>query len=76
VLLREACPSWASGESEVHPLLEEALGRGVNLSGSAVPARGWLGRGEIVSLKRVELCPVSRPSGLCSFVLMVFTSRV
>jgi hypothetical protein len=28
LLLREACPSWASGESKVHPLLEEALGRG------------------------------------------------
>jgi hypothetical protein len=30
----EACPSWASGELRVHPLPEEALGRGVN------PARG------------------------------------
>jgi hypothetical protein len=37
----EACPSWASGESKVRPLLEEALGRGVNLPGSTVPARGW-----------------------------------
>jgi hypothetical protein len=35
-----------------------------------------LGRGEIVSLERIELCHVLRPSGLCSFVLMVFTSRV
>jgi hypothetical protein len=26
LLLREACPSWASGESKVRPLLEEALG--------------------------------------------------
>jgi hypothetical protein len=41
LLLREACPSWASGESEVRPLLEEALGRGVNLPGSVVSARGW-----------------------------------
>jgi hypothetical protein len=24
----EACPSWASGESRVRPLLEEAFGRG------------------------------------------------
>jgi hypothetical protein len=40
LLLREACPSGASGESEVRPLLEEALGRGVNLPESAVPARG------------------------------------
>jgi hypothetical protein len=41
LLLREACPSWASGESKVRSLLEEALGRGVNLPGSTVPARGW-----------------------------------
>jgi hypothetical protein len=41
LLLREACPSWASGESKVHLLLEEALGRDVNLPGSTVPARGW-----------------------------------
>jgi hypothetical protein len=76
LLLREACPSWASGESKVCPLLEEALGQGVNLPGSTVPARAGLGRGEIVSLERTELCPVLCPSGLCSFVLMVFTSRV
>jgi hypothetical protein len=37
----EACPSWALGESRVHPLLEEALGRGMNPSGTIVPARGW-----------------------------------
>jgi hypothetical protein len=37
----EACPNWASGESRVRLLLEEALGRGVNLPGSTVPARGW-----------------------------------
>jgi hypothetical protein len=41
LLHREACPSWASDESKVRPLLEEALGRGVNPSGSTVPARGW-----------------------------------
>jgi hypothetical protein len=41
LLLREACPSWASGESKVCPLLEETLGRGVNLLWSTVPARGW-----------------------------------
>jgi hypothetical protein len=40
LLLREACPSWASGESKVRPLLEETLGRGVNLPWSTVPARG------------------------------------
>jgi hypothetical protein len=41
LLLREACLSWASGKSEVRPLLEEALGRGVILPESAVLARGW-----------------------------------
>jgi hypothetical protein len=41
LLLREACPSWASGELKVRPLLEEALGRGVNPPGSTVPVRGW-----------------------------------
>jgi hypothetical protein len=41
LLLREACPSWASGESKVRPLLEETLGRDVNPPGSAVLARGW-----------------------------------
>jgi hypothetical protein len=29
------------GESRVRPLLEEALGRGVNSLGTTVPARGW-----------------------------------
>jgi hypothetical protein len=41
LLLREACPNWASGESKVRPLLEETLGRGANLPCSTVPARGW-----------------------------------
>jgi hypothetical protein len=41
LLLREAYPSWASGESKVCPLLEETLGRGVNLPWSTVPSRGW-----------------------------------
>jgi hypothetical protein len=40
LLLCEACPSWASDESKVRPLLEETLGRGVNLPWSIVPARG------------------------------------
>jgi hypothetical protein len=40
LLLCEACPSWASSESKVCPLLEEILGRGVNLPWSTVPARG------------------------------------
>jgi hypothetical protein len=41
LLLREACPSWASGESKVCPLLEGTLGRDVNPPGSVVFARGW-----------------------------------
>jgi hypothetical protein len=41
LLLREAYPSWSSGESKVRPLFEETLGRGVNLPWSTVPARGW-----------------------------------
>jgi hypothetical protein len=75
LLLREACPSWASGESRVRPLLEEALERGVNLHWSycSCPRLG-LGRGEIVSLAWIEPRPKLRPSGLCSFVLMVVTS--
>jgi hypothetical protein len=40
LLLREAYPSCASGESTVRPLLEGILGRGVNLLGLAVFARG------------------------------------
>jgi hypothetical protein len=40
LLLREACPNRASGESKVRPLLEETLGRGANLPWSTVPARG------------------------------------
>jgi hypothetical protein len=38
MLHNKACPSWASGESRVRPLLEEALGRGVNSPGTTVPA--------------------------------------
>jgi hypothetical protein len=40
LLLREACPSWASGESKVCLLLEGTLGRDVNPPRSAVFARG------------------------------------
>jgi hypothetical protein len=37
----QSLPELASGESKVRPLLEEALGLGVNPPGSTVPARGW-----------------------------------
>jgi hypothetical protein len=37
----EAYLSWVSGESRVRPLLEEALGRGVNSPGTTVPSQGW-----------------------------------
>jgi hypothetical protein len=40
LLLDEARPSWASGEPRVRPPPEEALGRGVNSSGTTAPARG------------------------------------
>jgi hypothetical protein len=36
----KVCPSWASGESRVRSLPEEALGRGVNPPRTIVPARG------------------------------------
>jgi hypothetical protein len=48
------CEDGASGEPKVCPLLEGALGRDVNPPGSAAFARGWLGRGEIVSLEWTE----------------------
>jgi hypothetical protein len=51
LLHNEACPSWASGESRVRPLLEEALGRVVNSPGLLFPPEAGLGRGEIVSLE-------------------------
>jgi hypothetical protein len=47
----EACPSWASGESRVRPLHEEALGRGVNLPRLLFSPEAGLGRGEIASLE-------------------------
>jgi hypothetical protein len=37
----KVCPSWASGEPRVRLLAEGTLGRGVNPSGTTVPARGW-----------------------------------
>jgi hypothetical protein len=60
----------------VRPLLEEALGRGVNPPGSIVPARGWA-RARRDRAPRVDgaltcIVPI-RPLQL---VLMVVTSRV
>jgi hypothetical protein len=40
LLYDEVCPSLASGEPGVRPLPEEALGRGMNPSGTTVLARG------------------------------------
>jgi hypothetical protein len=45
---------WASGEPKVCPLLEGALGREVNPPGSAALPEAGLGRGEIMSLERIE----------------------
>jgi hypothetical protein len=71
----EACPSWASGESRVRPLLEEALGRGVNPLGSTVPPR--LGSSEArsrpLSGRSLDLNCAHQALQL---VLMVITSRV
>jgi hypothetical protein len=41
LLHNEACPSRASGEPRGCSLPEEALGRGVNSSGTTAPAQGW-----------------------------------
>jgi hypothetical protein len=41
LLYDKVCPSLASGEPGVRSLPEEALGRGVNPSGTTVLARGW-----------------------------------
>jgi hypothetical protein len=57
----------------VRPLLEGTLGRGVNLPGPAVFARGRA-RARRDRVPRAEPWPESRPSGLRSFVLMGFTS--
>ena len=48
------CEDWASGESEVCPLLEGTLGRDVNPPGSAALPEAGLGRGGIVSLEWTE----------------------
>jgi hypothetical protein len=37
----KVCPSLDSGEPRVHPLPEDALGRGVNPSETTVLVRGW-----------------------------------
>jgi hypothetical protein len=76
-LLRyEACPSWASGESMVRPLLEETLGRGENSSGSTVPARGWArARRDCVPLSRRSL-GLNRAYQHLQLMLMVVISRV
>jgi hypothetical protein len=40
LLYDKVCPSLASGETGVRPLPEEALGRGMNPSGTTVLAQG------------------------------------
>jgi hypothetical protein len=62
LLHNEACPSWASGELRARPLLEEALGRGVNSPGLLFPPEAGLGRGEIASLEYTKPWPELRPS--------------
>jgi hypothetical protein len=75
LLLDEACPSGALGEPRVRPLPEEALGRGVNSSGTTVPARGQARRGEIASLGRRGL-DLNRAHQSLRFVLRMVTNRV
>jgi hypothetical protein len=41
LLYDKVCPSLALGEPGVRLLLEGALGRGANLFGTTVLARGW-----------------------------------
>jgi hypothetical protein len=69
LLLREACPSWASGESKVRPLFEATLGQGVNLPWSTVPARGWArvrrDRVPCVDGALTRIAPI-RPLQLCA----------
>jgi hypothetical protein len=62
LLHNEACPSWASSELRARPLLEEALGRGVNSPGLLFPPEAELGRGEIASLEYTKPWPELRPS--------------
>jgi hypothetical protein len=54
LLHNEAYPSWASGELRVRPLLEEALGQGVNSPGLLFPPEAGLGRGKIASLEQTK----------------------
>jgi hypothetical protein len=54
LLLREACPSWASGESKVRPLLEGSSGETWILRGRLPLPEAGLGRGDIVSLEWTE----------------------
>jgi hypothetical protein len=75
LLHNEACPSWASGEPRVCPPPEEALGRGVNSSGTTVPPEAGLRRGEIASLGRRGL-DLNRAHQSLRFVPRVVTSRV
>jgi hypothetical protein len=53
LLYNGACPSRTSGEPRGRLLPEEALGRGVNSSGTTVSTRGWA---------RVRSCPSGRRS--------------
>jgi hypothetical protein len=53
----------------VRPLLEEVLGRGVNLPGSTIPARGWArSRRDHVPLANRALSCIApiRPLQLCA----------
>jgi hypothetical protein len=75
LLHNEACPSWASGESRVCPPPEEALGQGVNSSGTTIPARGRARARRDASLGRRGL-DLNRAHQSLRFALRVLTCRV
>jgi hypothetical protein len=69
----KVCPSLASGEPRVRPLPEEALGRGVNPSGTTVLARGraWARRDHVP-----EASTLNRAYQTLRSVLRKFSSQV
>jgi hypothetical protein len=69
----KVCPSLASGELRVRPLPEEALGRGVNPSGTTVLARG---RARARRDRVVEASTLNRAYRSYRSVLRMFSRQV
>jgi hypothetical protein len=75
LLHNEACPSWTSGELRARPLLEEALGRGVNSPDYC--SRPRLGSGEARSRPlSIRSLGLNCAHQYLQLVLMAITSRV